>query len=80
MAYISYEKIEEQTAISRNNIKQGISILAAVGLVHIEHVPSGLNGHGVTSAYRLARLETNRHLGATGRNMDIADTEFEEAL
>jgi predicted transcriptional regulator len=74
MAHLSYDKIEEYVRISRADIKKGISLLAAVGLVYVEHVPSRVNDRGISNAYRLTYLEPYVHLGTRGRNADFAMT------
>jgi hypothetical protein len=72
MAHISYEKIEEYTWIDRAKIRRAISLLAAVGLVHVERTPSTLNDYGMANAYRLAHLDPYVHLGTRGRDPDFA--------
>lgn len=71
MAQISYEKIEAHTDIAGARIKRAISILAAAGLVLVEHMRSTQSEHGVASAYRLAHLNPTRHLGTSGRDPDF---------
>lgn len=71
MAKIGYEKIEEYSGVSRNNIRAALSVLTANGLIHIEHVASATSELGVASAYRLAHLESRRHMGTTGRGDDF---------
>lgn len=73
MANISYDKITEHTGIERHHIKSGLSVLAANGLVHVEHVPSNLSAFGISNAYRLANLEPYKHMGTTGRGMEALD-------
>jgi hypothetical protein len=72
MAHLSYDKIEEYTGIERARIRKAISFLAAIGLVHVEHVPSRLNERGIANAYRLPFLDPYVHLGTRGRNPDFA--------
>jgi DNA-binding transcriptional ArsR family regulator len=72
MANISYDKIEEYTAIERHHIKAAISLLAALSLVYVEHVRSENNDYGIANAYRLAGLDSYRHLGTRGRAMDLS--------
>jgi DNA-binding transcriptional ArsR family regulator len=72
MAHLSYDKIEEYAGIERPRIKKGISLLASLGLVHVEHVPSRLNDRGTANAYRLAFLDPYVHLGTRGRDPDFA--------
>lgn len=68
VALISYDKIEDYSGVHRNSIRAALSWLAAQGLVHIDRVPSSANEDGVASAYRLAHLDTRRHMGTTGRS------------
>jgi hypothetical protein len=70
MAKISYEKIEEFAGVPRNRIREALSVLAANGLVHIEHAASQIYEHGVANAYRLAHLDGSRHMGTTGRRLE----------
>lgn len=73
MAHLSYDKIHEYSGIERNRIKTGISFLASIGLVHVEHLPSLQNERGIFNAYRLAFLNFHVHMGTTGRGMDVAE-------
>jgi hypothetical protein len=68
MAHISYDRIEFYTAIERARIKSGLSVLAANGLIQIEHLPRNGMEHGYASAYRVAHIDATRHMGTTGRN------------
>lgn len=73
MANISYEKIHEYSGIDRQKIKHGLSFLAALGLVHVEHVPSEQSNYGISNAYRLAHLYPYTHMGTRGRGMTAQD-------
>ncbi|MBB3879851.1 hypothetical protein [Sphingomonas pseudosanguinis] len=70
-AHISYDKIIERTGVSRDAIRSGISILASLGLVHIENAPSIGSFSGVSQAmynrYRLTHLDSYKHAGTSGR-------------
>jgi hypothetical protein len=66
---MSYEKIEDYAGVPRNRIKSALSFLAVNNLVHVEHVPSSTSDYGISNAYRLAHLETNRHMGNRGRRL-----------
>lgn len=77
-ANISYEKIEEYSGIGSNHIKSAVSFLAALGLVLIDHVPSGLSEYGVSNAYRLTHLDARKHQGTQGKRMTASD--FESVL
>jgi hypothetical protein len=70
LAYISYSKIETYTGIERSRIKSGLSILAANGVVHIEHVQAMGSDYGIANAYRVAHIEPYRHMGTIGRRLD----------
>jgi hypothetical protein len=48
-------------------------VLAAQGLVHVEHVPSMTSDYGISNGYRLAFIDSNVHMGTRGRGMDAAD-------
>lgn len=65
MAQISYDKIDDYTEIGHGRIKGGLNVLAANGLVHVEHMPT-TDGY-TSSAYRLAHLESRKHMGTSGR-------------
>ena len=71
-AQISYEKITERTAINREMIRPGLSVLAAAGLVHIDNAPSSSllrGGSQITfNRYRLTHLDSYRHAGTSGRS------------
>lgn len=69
LARMNYETIEEYAGIPRNKIKSALSLLAVNNLVHVEHVPSWSSEYGVSNAYRLAHLDTNRHMGNRGRRL-----------
>ncbi len=70
-ADISYDKITEFSGVERSRLKTAISVLAAHGLVYVEHRPSAINDHGVASAYRLAHLDPYVHMGTRGRGSEI---------
>ena len=67
---ISYDNIEDYAGIDRNGIKSALSLLAANGMVYVEHVPSSV--FGIANAYRLAHLDARNNLGTTGRRL-LAD-------
>ena len=48
LAHIGYEKISEHTGIAENKIKSAISVLAALSLVYVKHVPSKQSEYGPT--------------------------------
>lgn len=73
MAKITYDKIEIYSGVARNNIRRAISLLAANDLVHVEYVPSAISENGIANAYRLAHLNTRRHMGTSGRSADPFD-------
>lgn len=67
MAHITYETIEKYSAVPRNRIRRALSLLAAEGLVSIEHHPRADDDYGNANAYRLSHLHPRRHMGTTGR-------------
>jgi len=73
MAKITYDRIEDYSGVARNGIRRALSVLAAHGLIHIEHVPSAISENGLAYAYRLAHLEPYRHMGTICRGMDEAE-------
>ncbi len=73
MASITYDKIEGYSGVARNNIRRALSLLTANGLIHVEHVPSAISENGVANGYRLAHLDTRRHMGTSGRGADQFD-------
>ena len=56
----------------RGRIKSAISVLAAQGLVHVEHTKSFRSEFGIANAYRLAFIQPRVHMGTFGRGMDEA--------
>ena len=68
VANISYPKIVEYAAIPRNRIKSAISLLAALNLVHVEHLPSQTSEYGVANAYRIVHVDSHHHMGTQGRH------------
>lgn len=78
IANMKYETITHYSGIERNYIKSAASFLAALGLIHVERLPSEINSYGVSNGYRLAQLEPYAHMGTRGRGMDANDfAEFE---
>lgn len=73
MALLTYEAIEDRSGVKRYNIKRALSLLCAMGLIHIEHIPRQYGEPGIASGYRLAHLDSFRHMGTTGRGADPAD-------
>lgn len=74
LAKITYDQIVDLSNVPRERIKSGLSLLAANGLVHVEHVPSRHSEYGVANAYRLPQIDSSRHMGSTGRGL----TEFDD--
>ncbi len=72
-AHISYDKITEYTGLDRSSIRRGLSLLAANGMVHVEHIPSRTSEHGFANAYRLAHLDPYTHMGTRNRDQDELD-------
>ena len=69
LANIGYDKIETYTEIKRSRIKAGLSLLAAMPLVHIERLPSLSNPNGIFNAYRIVGIQPYKHMGTQGRSM-----------
>jgi predicted transcriptional regulator len=69
LARIGYDKIHDHTGVAPNKIRHSLSLLAAVGLVFVEHVPSKQSEFGISNAYRLAHVDSYKHMGTTGRGM-----------
>jgi len=73
MANISYGKIVEYTGIERARIKPAMSLLAALSLVYIEHLPSNTYASGIANAYRIVGIDSYNHMGTRGRGMTADD-------
>jgi hypothetical protein len=58
---------QDRASLDRGRIKTAISVLAAQGLVHVEHPPSKKNDFGIANAYRLAFIKSRNHMGTNGR-------------
>jgi hypothetical protein len=63
-------KSTSAVSADRGRIKSALSLLAAQGLVHVEHTKSFKSGYGIANAYRLAFIEPRVHMGTYGRGMD----------
>jgi hypothetical protein len=70
---LTYAGIEDYTGIARDRIRAALSLLAALYLVHIDHIKSTLTEHGMANAYRLVHLEAYKHMGTTGRALEADD-------
>lgn len=70
MALLTYDTFEERTGVTRERIRPAITLLAASLLIHIDHLPRQGGQPGIVSGYRLAHLDTYRHMGTTGRGLD----------
>lgn len=70
MAHVSYPAMEEATGVATNRIRSALSLLAALGLVHIERIPRMGHASGFAYAYRLPHIQPRRHMGTTGRAME----------
>jgi DNA-binding transcriptional ArsR family regulator len=73
LANISYDKITEYSGLDRSRIKQGLSVLAVAGLVHIERTASDISEFGVANAYRIPHLDPYAHMGTRGRTLEGTD-------
>ncbi|MBO6551114.1 MAG: hypothetical protein JJ964_16050 [Rhizobiales bacterium] len=72
LAMISYDKVTEIAGIPRERIKTAISLLAANGIVFVEHVPSSTSDYGIVNGYRLRGIEPYNHYGTRGRSEIIS--------
>ena len=79
MAKISYETIEDYSGVGRNAIRRALSVVAANGLIHVEHIPSAVSDYGFAYAYRLAHLDPYRHMGTLGRRAGELESHAPEA-
>ena len=72
LAVITYDKITAYTGVERDKIKPAPSLLASLSLVYVEHVKirETNNPYGLANAYRLAGLDSYRHMGTTGRGLN----------
>lgn len=77
MANISFSAIEEYTGIERAKIKPAASLLAALSLIYVEHLPTDKYPSGIANAYRLVGIDPYKHMGTQGRGMTAYD--FDEA-
>ena len=68
IAHMNYHTIERYTGIPRIRIRSAISLLVANNLLHVDHLKRHGNGIGMSNAYRLVHIDTNRHMGTTGRS------------
>ena len=75
LVLLSYDKITDYTGIPRIRIKSALSMLLAHGLVYVEQVASEETPYAANT-YRIAHLDTRRHMGTTGRQRVWAENEF----
>ncbi|MGD0735302.1 MAG: hypothetical protein ABR976_09155 [Terracidiphilus sp.] len=73
MAQISYSRIEEYTGVERAKIKSATSLLAALSLIYVEHLPTINYASGIANAYRIVGIDTYKHMGTQGRAMTAYD-------
>ncbi|SFH55928.1 hypothetical protein SAMN05216299_12226 [Nitrosospira sp. Nsp14] len=73
LAKATYDQITELTGIARDRLKTALSLLAASGMVHIEHVPSRQSEYGIANAYRIPQIDSSRHKGTVGRGLTEHD-------
>jgi hypothetical protein len=72
MANISFDKIEIYTGIDRPKIKAATSLLAALSMIYVEHIPSNSSTY-FSNAYRVVGVDPYNNMGTTGRGMDAFD-------
>ncbi|MGO8842840.1 MAG: hypothetical protein ACLQF1_17425 [Methyloceanibacter sp.] len=77
LARMTYDKIEDYSGISREQIRRGLTVLGVAGIVHVDRIRSNLGEDRVANAYRLAHIDSYRHAGTIGR-AGAADLEFVE--
>lgn len=73
MASISYTAIERYTGIERAKIKSATSLLAALSLIYVEHLPTDKYASGIANAYRIVGIDPYKHMGTQGRGMTAYD-------
>lgn len=78
MALLNYDQIEERSGVARARIKPALSMLCAMGLIQIEHLPRRFGEPGVASGYRLTHVDSHRHMGTIGRTLDPISAGFEQ--
>lgn len=76
LANISHDRITDYTGIRRHDIKAATSLLASLSLAYIERTPSETNQYGVANAYRLAGVDTTKHMGTIGRRQSAQGSDF----
>jgi len=74
-ANISFEKIEEYSAIPQNRIRAANSFLINAGLINVQQVASSHSDYGISNAYSLNYLDSKRHAGTYGRRTIDAQAE-----
>jgi DNA-binding transcriptional ArsR family regulator len=82
IANMKYETIARYSGIDRGRIRSAASLLAVLGLVHVERMPSEISDHGISNGYRLAHVDPYVHMGTRGRAMDafdFAEVEFSDS-
>ena len=67
VAMMTYETIESYSGVTREQIRRGLTVLAVVGVVHVDRVRSNAGVDRIASAYRLAHVDPYRHMGTIGR-------------
>jgi predicted transcriptional regulator len=75
---LSYDKIASYTGIPRRSISNAISLLTALGLIHMRTVESTITPNAVAHAYRIAHIDTYNHPGTTGRGALGEGLHFED--
>jgi hypothetical protein len=74
MAHLTYNTIERYSGMERGQIKQGLSVLAVLGLVHIETLPALVHDViTISNAYRIAHIKPYTHRGTLGHNLPLLD-------
>jgi DNA-binding Lrp family transcriptional regulator len=74
-AHLSYDRIVDYSGVDHNRIRPALSLLAANGLIHVEHFKSTESHWGVSNAYRIIGVDSYNHRGTAGR-ADAMDAVF----
>lgn len=68
-AHITYDSIQEYTGLTRDEIMKARNFLASTSMVYTEHLRSNID-YRTSNAYRIAHLDSYRHMGTSARDME----------
>lgn len=71
LAVINYGTIASYTGLQTSQIRQGITLLSALNLIHVERVKSWESDIGKANAYRLVGLDSYVHRGTTNVEAEV---------